>query len=101
MKLRLVAVFVVGLGAALPSTPAAASARVYVKIGPPALVVETRGTAPSAKHVWIEGYHRWDGRAYVWVPSHWEAPPRHRTHWVSGRWAHDRHGWYWSEGHWR
>jgi hypothetical protein len=26
-------------------------------------------------HVWIGGYHRWDGHAYAWLPD--AAPPRH------------------------
>src|SRR5437763_290908 len=46
-----------------PASPAAAGARVYVRIGPPVPVVETRVVAPSPRHVWIGGYHRWDGRA--------------------------------------
>jgi hypothetical protein len=78
-----------------------AGARVYVRVGPPKAVVETRVVAPSARHVWVAGYHRWDGRAYVWVPGRWELPPaRYRT-WVPGHWAHERGGYYWVEGHWR
>jgi len=85
-----------------PAAPAAAGARIYVRIGPPAPVVEERIIAPSPRHVWIGGYHRWDGRAYVWVPGRWELPPsRYRT-WVPGHWVrHQRNGYYWVDGHWR
>jgi len=82
--------------------PAGAAGRVYVRIGPPAPIVETRVVAPSRRHVWIAGYHRWDGNAYVWVPGRWELPPAHRRAWVRGHWVHERrNGWYWVDGHWR
>jgi len=64
--------------------------------------VETRVVAPSRRHIWIAGYHRWDGNAYVWVPGRWELPPAHRRAWVRGHWVHERrNGWYWVDGHWR
>jgi|SRR5215813_12201518 len=83
--------------------PAAAqAARVYVRVGPPAAIVETRVVAPSPRHIWIAGYHRWDGNAYVWVPGRWELPPAHYRAWVPGHWIHEPHnGWYWVDGHWR
>ncbi len=86
----------------LAPLPTGAETRVYVRIGPPAAIAETRAVAPGPRHVWIAGYHRWDGRAYVWVPGRWELPPEHHTAWVAGHWVHHRHnGWYWVEGHWR
>jgi WXXGXW repeat (2 copies) len=87
--------------AALAPPLASADTRVYVKIRPPIEIVETRGTPPSRRHVWIPGHHSWDGNAYVWVPGHWEVRPRARAVWVRGRWVHSRRGWYWVEGHWR
>jgi hypothetical protein len=85
-----------------PTPPAAAGTRIYVRIGPPAPVVETRIAAPGPRHVWIAGYHRWDGHAYVWVRGRWELPPAQYRAWVPGHWVHHRrHGWYWVEGHWR
>jgi YXWGXW repeat-containing protein len=74
---------------------------VWVNAAPPRAVVEVVGTAPGADMVWIRGYHRWDGRAYVWTPGHWEARPRARARWVDGKWVHGRRGWFWREGHWR
>jgi len=75
--------------------------RLYVRVGPPAPVYEARVVSPGPGYVWIEGYHRWDGRAYVWVPGRWERPPRPNAVWARGYWAHDRRGYYWVEGHWR
>ncbi len=90
---------VLGLAAV---APAGADTRVYVRIGPPVAVVETRVVAPSPRHVWIPGYYRWDGGAYLWVGGRWELPPPAYHTWVPGHWSHHHsHGWYWVEGHWR
>src|SRR5262249_28273105 len=96
------AVLALAAAIGLPALPAAASTRVYVRIGPPAPIVETRIVAPSPHHVWIACYHRWDGNAYGWVPGSWSLPPAHYHTWVAGHWAHhSRHGYYWVDGHWR
>jgi len=76
-------------------------AEVVVRIGPPAAIVETRPARPGANFVWIDGYHRWDGNAYVWVPGRWEAPPRPHARWVAHRWVKRRGGWVLVEGRWR
>ena len=83
------------------SQPADAATRVYVSLAPPPLVVETRTVAPGPSHVWVGGYHRWDGHAYVWAPGHWAVPPHGHVHWVAGHWGHNHHGYYWVAGHWR
>jgi hypothetical protein len=75
--------------------------RVYVRVGPPRAIVEVRPPAPSAAHVWIGGYHRWNGTAYIWVPGRWELAPRPAAVWVPGHWVNSPEGWYWVEGHWR
>jgi hypothetical protein len=85
---------------ALWAAPALA-ARVYVKVAPPAPITEVRVAAPGAGYVWIGGFHRWDGKAYVWAPGRWELPPRHGVVWVGGHWKHHSHGWYWVDGHWK
>ena len=86
----------------LVSLPASAATRVYVSIAPPAPVVETIPVAPSPRHVWVGGYHRWDGHAYVWVPGVYAIPPAHYAVWVPGHWSHHHsHGYYWVAGHWR
>jgi hypothetical protein len=75
--------------------------RVYIRVGPPAPIVEARIVAPGPGYVWVPGYHTWSGSAYVWVPGRWNRPPRARAIWVPARWARDRRGWYLVEGHWR
>jgi hypothetical protein len=75
-------------------------AEVVVRVAPPAVVVEHPGPARHGE-VWIAGYHRWDGRRYVWVPGHYEVPPREHSRWVAHRWVHRNDGWVLEEGHWR
>ena len=89
------------LSTLLTALPASAAARVYVRVGPPAPVVEVRTVAPGPRYVWVDGYHRWDGRAYAWVPGRWAMPPRARAAWVPGHWVHASRGYYFVDGHWR
>ena len=103
-KRSIVATFISAI--ALCATTALASGcvetgRMYVRLGPPTPIVDVRGVAPGPGYLWIEGYHRWDGRAYVWTAGRWELPPRGHNAWVQGHWAHDGHGWYYVQGHWR
>jgi len=77
------------------------SADVYVRVAPPRPVIERRGPPPSRHHLWASGYHRWDGRTYVWMPGHWVERPRPRAHWVPAHWVHRPGGWLLVEGHWR
>ncbi len=92
-------VLAAGLSAACVAVPP--SGVVYVRTRPPRSVVEVRTVAPGPGYVWIEGYHRWSGDAYVWVPGTWERVPAGRRHWVRGRWRSYHGQWYWVEGHWR
>ena len=94
------------VASALAGSTACASAaprgRVYVRVGPPPPLVETRIVAPGPGYIWIPGYHAWDGRAYAWRPGRWDRGPRPNARWVPARWVRDRrHGWYLVEGHWR
>jgi hypothetical protein len=75
--------------------------RVYVPAPPPPPVPEVIGVAPSHRHAWVPGYHRWEGGAYVWVPGHWAVRPRARARWVPGHWDRHSRGWYWVDGRWR
>ena len=79
----------------------ASAEEIFVRIAPPRPIVERRVVAPGPGYVWITGYHRWDGRAYVWVPGRWELPPRPHARWVEHRWVHRRGGYVFVEGHWR
>jgi hypothetical protein len=93
---------VVVLAGGLLGVPAAASAatRVYVRVGPPAAVVE-RVVVARPGYVWTPGYHRWNGRTYVWVPGRYVIPPRPHAVWVPGHWERERRGWFWIAGTWR
>jgi hypothetical protein len=85
----------------IPCFTSASAQHIYVRIGPPPVVVEHPGRRPHPGWVWVGGYHRWDGARYVWVPGNWVAPPRPHAEWVPGHWRHEAGGWYWVEGHWR
>lgn len=88
------------LGAALFAGSALA-ADVIVKEAPPRAVVEKRPVAPSHDHVWVAGYHKWDGHAYVWVPGTWELPPHPHAVWVAPRWEHRNGGYVFVAGYWK
>ena len=75
--------------------------RVYVPAPPPPPVPEVVAVSPGPDYVWIGGYHRWDGHAYVWAPGHYTVRPNHQKHWVSGHWSHSHKGHYWVDGHWK
>lgn len=85
---------------AMPAS-ALADVRIYVPLPPPPPRVEVIGVAPSPGHVWVAGFHRWDGKAHVWVPGHWIVRPHAHAVWVKGHWKHHARGYYWVEGHWR
>ncbi|HEY3202745.1 MAG TPA: YXWGXW repeat-containing protein [Thermoanaerobaculia bacterium] len=99
--LRLPLISAIVLAASFCAIPAGALPRIYVRIAPPTPPAEVRVVAPGPGHVWIGGYHRWDGRAYIWVPGRWVLPPRPHALWVPGHWRHAHRGWHWVEGHWR
>src|SRR5580765_1811689 len=77
------------------------AADVVVRIAPPRALHERRVPPPGAGYVWTPGYHRWDGRAYGWVPGTWVRPPHRRSHWVAPQWRRRGHEWVFVEGHWR
>lgn len=76
------------------------SREVHVREHPPAIRVEIIGVAPSPRHVWIEGYWRWDGR-WVWIPGYWVESPHEHSEWERGHWRETRRGWIRIEGRWR
>jgi len=91
----------IGLLVGAGCTATAVNGRLYIRTGPPPVVVERVPVAPGPGYVWVPGYYRWSGREYVWVGGRYEVPPHARARWVSGHWQHDRHGYYWVDGHWR
>ncbi len=58
------------------------------------------GPPPSPHHVWIPGYRKHDGHAYVWEAGRREKPPREGFVWVVPRWEARDGGWVFVEGHW-
>ena len=49
-----------------------ANAQIVIRIGPPPPRPVEVAPAPPPVHrdwVWVAGYHRWNGHAYVWVPA--------------------------------
>ena len=68
---------------------------------PPPVRVGVVGVAPGSGYVWIGGYQRWNGHAYVWVPGRWVRPPRAGVIWISPRWVHTGGGWVFHGGYWR
>lgn len=76
---------------------------VVIREAPPPLrreiVVERE--RPSARHVWIAGFWRHDGRVYMWVPGRWEVPPHARAVWVEPRWEFRGGTHIFIEGVWR
>jgi hypothetical protein len=94
-KSILTALFGLGLGIA------PAYGEVVIKVRPPISVHERRAPRPSREHVWVGGYHRWDGNAYAWQGGRWERPPRPHAVWVAPRYVHHRGGYTFVEGRWR
>lgn len=101
VSLLLAAVVLAGLVVTPTAVLADVKVRVYVPAPPPNAPAEVIGVAPSHRHGWVNGYHQWDGRAYVWVPGHWAVRPRPRVKWSTGHWERNPRGWYWVEGRWR
>lgn len=73
---------------------------VYVNIAPPPPPVEVKVVAPGKGYFWVGGYHRWNGKAYVWVPGRWALPPHPGAVWIAGHWKSTPHGWVWKAGRW-
>ncbi len=91
-------------GCYVESGPPAAADPTYVQAPPPAPPPpppEAVPAAPSPEHVWVPGYHRWNGRAYDWQAGHYERRPRPNAQYVTGHWEQRDRGHVWVEGHWQ
>ena len=79
-----------------------AGGRMYLRVGPPAPIVEARIVQPGPGYVWLPGHYFWNGFEYVWRPGVWVRPPRGRAVWAPGHWVNEgRRGYFWVEGRWR
>jgi hypothetical protein len=85
----------------LGATAAEARTRIYVRVGPPPVVVERAVVTPGPGYVWVAGHHQWTGREYTWVPGSWVRAPYRHARWVSGNWQRSHRGYYWRDGYWR
>jgi len=94
-KFVLTALFGLALGIA------PVDAAVVIKLRPPISIHEQRTARPSREHVWVGGYHRWDGNAYSWQAGEWQRPPHAHAVWVAPRYNHTRDGYVFVEGRWR
>jgi hypothetical protein len=79
----------------------AAAADVVIRLRPPIAIVEHRGAPPSRDHVWVNGYHRWDGNAYVWTAGSWQMPPQPHQRWVAHHYVRRNGGYVLVDGRWR
>jgi hypothetical protein len=84
------------------TVPANAS-QIFVRVAPPRPVVERVVPRPGVHYVWVGGFYRWSGRAYVWMPGHWVYPPRPAAVWVPAHWQFipARRGYVFVAGYWR
>lgn len=77
---------------------------VVIQMGPPPPPpTETVPPVPTEHPdwAWHDGYHRWNGTAYEWVPGTYVEPPYKGAKWVPGHWDHRHGGYVWVEGHWK
>lgn len=86
--------------ACVGNPPAAVEGTIWVNTGPPRPLYEERTLAPGPDYFWIEGFYRWGGASYDWVPGHWERRPGPKAKWHKGRWVHEDRGWRWVDGRW-
>ena len=99
--------FVLRLSAAAAVTGwlsfAAWAREVFVRVAPPRPVVERVVPRPAPGNVWVGGYYRWTGRAYIWTPGQWVSPPRPAAVWVPPHWdfVPARGGYIFVAGFWR
>lgn len=68
---------------------------------PPAAEVEVVPASPGVEFFWVGGYHRWDGRRYVWVRGRYERRPHAQARWEAAHWEARGRGRVFVDGRWR
>jgi len=72
----------------------------HPRVAPPQLRAEVVSAKPGPNFVWVAGYWKWSGGAYVWAPGHWVKAKPGKA-WVAGHWERRGNHWVWRSGHWR
>jgi hypothetical protein len=67
---------------------------------PPAAEVEVVPVPPGPEYFWVPGYHRWNGRHYVWIRGRYERRPHHHARWAPAHWEVRGRMHVWVEGRW-
>jgi hypothetical protein len=78
---------------------AAVAHAVSVSTPPPATVEVGYYGYHRPGFVWVNGYHRWSGSAWVWTPGYYQAE-RAGYYWVQPAWELRGNQYVWVEGHW-
>jgi hypothetical protein len=86
---------------AIPPPPPGEVVVEYDPPPPPPAEVEVVPVTPGPEFIWIGGYHRWNGRHYVWIPGHYDRRPHEGARWEHGHWEGRGRGHVWVEGRWR
>jgi hypothetical protein len=74
----------------------------YYRVPPPPVAPRGYyGAAPGPGYVYLDGHHRWTGRAWRWQPGRWARPPRAGAVWVPGSYYQRQGRHHWREGYWR
>jgi hypothetical protein len=78
------------------------SAQVFVRVAPPAPIVEPGPPPPPGPgYVWVAGHWHWNGERWVWRHGHYVLRPRHYGAWVPPHYDRRDGGWVYVPGHWR
>ena len=88
-------------GAEVAVPPPTAEVVVEAPPPPPPVVVEAPPPPPPQPgFIYVQGYHRWDGRVYVWERGHYERPPRPNARFVPAHWEARGRGKVWMNARW-
>ena len=68
---------------------------------PPAVEVDVVPPPPGPEFYWVGGYHRWDGRRYVWIRGRYLRRPHAAARWEGAHWEGRGRSHVWIEGRWR
>jgi WXXGXW repeat (2 copies) len=91
---------VLGLLAALLSTPAWSQVSIYLGIAPPPVRFEAPPPPPAPAFIWVAGFWAPEGGHYRWIEGHYERPPYPGAYWYAPRYEQGPRGWGYRHGYW-